>query len=65
MESSTGDIRVRLNSTQKRRLQNLAESTGKTLSGYVRDAVFREDFSLHFKLNKMLQLLEAKNEAKK
>lgn len=63
--STTGDVRIRLTKNQKERLRNLSEGSGhKTLSDYCRSKFFEDDMSLHKKLNKILEILEEKNESR-
>jgi hypothetical protein len=62
METTSGDLRIRISKRQKEMLKNIAESKGfSTLSSYVRAQIF-DDLSLHSKINKIINLLSDKRE---
>ena len=58
---TTGDIRIRISKTQKELLRNMMEAAGcRNMSDYVRRKLFDEDLSLHYKMNKVIKMLEVK-----
>jgi len=53
------DIRIRLSQEQKEQLRNMMEAQGcRNMSEYARRKLFDEDLSLHYKMNKILEILE-------
>jgi uncharacterized protein (DUF1778 family) len=54
------DLRIRVSKDQKARIENLAQSEGKTLSEFVRSRILMDDLLTHKKLNQIINLLENK-----
>ena len=51
------DLRIRVNVQQRALLEQMAAISGQNLSNYCRSRLF-EEFGLHIKLNKVLEILE-------